>query len=155
LIELAKTKDLPELMKIITNMWNKWFDQHKIEMCENYLLRRIKDNEVLIMRDEKSIIGHLIYSTNWNKAHIEDIYINEYLRHDGRATQLMLFFENRVIMQGYEIITSDCDITNIASINMHLKLEYKINGYLNDFWGENEPSISFIKLIEQNEMSTL
>jgi len=148
MIELAKITDLDALYNNLLTSWPDWFDANENSyICKDYLEKQILNNYVFIIKQDDKIVAHLIFNIHWIHLHIDDIFVDESMRRKGIATKLYNYIFEYAKLKKIKDILSDCDNTNIESIQLHLKTGFLLNGYLDDLWGDGISSVTFLKKI--------
>jgi ribosomal protein S18 acetylase RimI-like enzyme len=129
-----------DIFPIWKEAWSKWHkdDPNILNKCEEFLAWKQIDGCILLAKNEwlepDEIKAYLVFSKNWNKIHIEDLYVAEKHRKSGLATNLVQYLKNYAETFKYESITTDCDFDNTVIQEFNKRMGFKEIGRLQNYW---------------------
>ena len=115
-IEQANLSDLDEVSKIDREV--------SVDMLE----RKIRNGEVLLLRNEKKIIAYLRYSFFWDELPFVNLLIvDSKERKKGFGSEIMRFWEERMNQKGYDYLMTSSQ-SDESGQHFFRKLGYEESG---------------------------
>lgn len=108
----------------------EYLRKHDIHILDEMLYKKIRDNEVIIAKEDDKIIGWLRYNYFWDSIpFLNMLVIDEKYRGNGIGKDLVRFFEKEMKANGYNIIMTS-SLSNELAQHFYRKLSYKDSGSL-------------------------
>ena len=114
-------------------------DNNNIDIINNsfldvdYIKNELKNNpyaKILILEDNKKIIGYLYYSDIYERAEINQIEIDSFHRNCGNGKKLMNYFINSINKD----ITLEVNEKNIPAIKLYENCNFKKVAIRKDYY---------------------
>jgi len=140
-IRIARKKEAASCIKMSKTSWPDWWSKNG-ELGKKHIKDCIEGKRCLVAISDLEVIAFIVWGTLWNKIHLQDIFVREGYRRSGIGKSLVKNAIEIGKKRGYKEVASDCDVSNKASINLHLKSGFKKCGYIKNNWG-NESSYVF------------
>jgi len=139
----GKKSDFGEIIKL----WQRFFPEDKGPFVIDYLGKRLKNDEILVAREDGKAVGFLAFFKEYfsQSDYNQFIMVDESYQRKGVATRLMNEFERQANKRGCRRIYSSVEPWNRASIRMHKKLGYARCGYVDHIWNEGIRDLFYSK----------
>lgn len=126
---LATRKHISEIAKILHEEWYPTLKEAKKKVS-----RKIKDKECIIAVDS-DVVGVLMFSRDYSHYanYCEDLMVPKEHRRKGIAMRLLKQFTKMSLKEQpkkQRLVLSSTDVSNTASIKLHLKMGFKKIGKL-------------------------
>lgn len=140
-IRIAGKREAKSCINMSKTSWPDWWSKNG-ELGKRHIKDCVEGKRCLVAIIDLEIVAFIIWGTLWNKIHLQDIFVKEKYRRSGIGKSLVKKTIEIGKKGGYREVTSDCDVSNKASIRLHLKSGFKKCGYIENNWG-NESSYVF------------
>lgn len=116
-------KALLDDMDEIYDFFIKYFDKNYLFISKTELKNRIQEGQVLIIKQDKKIVGSLVYFLNLNSAHLDFMAVSKEFRKSGIGRKLMSCFLGLNAWH-FKLFVRD---TNIKAIEFYKKFGFEFN----------------------------
>ncbi|RAZ46654.1 GNAT family N-acetyltransferase [Campylobacter hyointestinalis] len=116
-------KALLDDMGEIYDFFIKYFDKNYLFISKTELKNRIQQGQVLIIKQDKKILGALVYFLNLNSAHLDFVAVSKEFRKSGIGRKLMSCFLG-LNAWCFKLFVRD---TNIKAIEFYKKFGFEFN----------------------------
>lgn len=118
-VKKALLDDMGEIYDFFIN----YFDKNYLFMSKTELKNRIQQGQVLIIKQDKKILGALVYFLNLNSAHLDFMAVSNEFRKSGIGRKLMSCFLG-LNAWCFKLFVRD---TNIKAIEFYKKFGFEFN----------------------------
>lgn len=122
-----------------------WLQKNDQHISLSVIQKKIRDQEIMMVKDEKEVIGYLRFNFFWDEyPFLTMLFISENFQNQGIGKKLLHFWELEMKKQGYKFVMTSSEADE-GGQHFYRKMGYKDIGSL-DFPNQvNE--IFFLKIL--------